>query len=195
MQESLRKEADAIYKIADNMDGSFVSFVEKLASCKGKLVFTGVGKSFQISQKIASSFSSVGITAVSIDPLSFLHGELGLLAEDDMLVVLSNSGETDILITLVKYVKSLNIDIVSILGRYNSSLERYSVCNIIAETDETGPFGLVPSVSTTVMMVIGDALLSAIVEMKNLTINDFKRNHPGGTIGKKMRDNTIFQTC
>lgn len=180
----LLKEAASIMKIASDADDSFILFAQQLADCKGKLIFTGVGKSYLVGQKIASSFSSVGIVAFSIDCLSLLHGDIGNIHEDDILVVLSNSGETEELLKLVKYIQYLGIRVLSITGQKKSLLSYYSNQCLVIKTTEAGPFELIPSTSATAMMALGDALLCVIVLIKKITTHDFYRNHPEGTLSK-----------
>ena len=180
------EEADALKALAKQIDEAHLEVLNLISDCSGKCCFTGVGKSFIVASKIASSFCSLGFCSISIDPLRLLHGDLGSLSKADIVFALSNSGETEILLQAMEHIKGLGLNIISMTGNANSSLAKMSNCHILVETTEAGPFGLVPSTSTTAMMAMGDALLSGLVKMKGITIERFMEFHPGGNIGKKM---------
>jgi len=186
IKQCLLKEADALKTLAEQADESYLEVLELISNCNGKCCFTGVGKSFIVASKIASSFCSLGYCSIAIDPLRLLHGDLGALSKDDIVFALSNSGETKILLHALNLIAGMNIKIISITGNANSSLAKMSSCHILVETTEAGPFGLVPSTSTTSMMAIGDALLCGLVEINGITIERFMEFHPGGTIGEKL---------
>ncbi len=187
IKECFRKEAETLASLIGKVDDEYVKIVSLFAQCKGKLIFTGVGKSLQVAKKIASSFVSLGIKSIALDPLSMLHGDIGFLDKDDIFICLSKSGETDILLDVVNYVKeTFRIPIISISASYMSTLFKSSDYSIIVECEESGPFNIVPTTSTTVMMAIGDALLSAVVNVKGITIDELRKNHPSGDIGKKI---------
>ena len=187
IRKCLLEEAETVKRIAEQVDESYIDVLHLISNCSGKCCFTGVGKSFIVASKIASSFCSLGVCSIAIDPLRLLHGDLGSLSKDDIVFALSNSGETEILLQAMKLVTGMNLKIISMTGNANSSLAKMSDCHILVETTEAGPFGLVPSTSTTVMMAVGDALLSGLVEKEHITIERFKEYHPGGTLGKRMR--------
>lgn len=187
IRKCLLEEAETVKTIAEQVDESYIDVLNLISNCSGKCCFTGVGKSFIVASKIASSFCSLGVCSIAIDPLRLLHGDLGSLSKDDIVFALSNSGETEILLQAMKLVTGMNLKIISMTGNANSSLAKMSDCHILVETTEAGPFGLVPSTSTTVMMAVGDALLSGLVEKEHITIERFKEYHPGGTLGKRMR--------
>lgn len=180
----LSAEAQALINLSNCLDDRIIPFLDTLSLCKGKRCFTGVGKSQIVAKKIASSFSSIGYPSIIIDPLELLHGGLGFLSKEDLIIAISNSGETDILITAIQNVKEIGINVISITGNINSSLARMSSQHILVETEEAGPFGLVPSSSTTAVMALGDALLCGLVKRDHLSITDFLHYHPGGIIGK-----------
>ena len=186
IKQCLREESDALQAIAEQIDESYLDVLNLISTCSGKCCFTGVGKSFIVASKIASSFCSLGICSIAIDPLRLLHGDLGSLSKDDIVFALSNSGETKILLQAMRHIARMKIKIISMTGSTNSTLAQLSNCHILVETKEAGPFGLVPSTSTTAMMAIGDALLCGLVERNKITIERFKEFHPGGIIGKKM---------
>lgn len=182
----LDAESEALLNAKKSIDESLIDALKVLSGCKGKRLFTGVGKSFIVAEKIASSFCSMGYASFAIDPLRLMHGDLGALSKDDIVVAVSNSGETEILLQLIKHMKDNGLPIISIVGNKKSTLTKLSDHSIVVETKEAGPFGLIPSTSTTVMMAIGDAMLCGLVEMDNRTIDVFINNHPAGSI-LKMR--------
>ena len=186
IKRCLLEEAEALKALADQADESYLEVLNLISNCNGKCCFTGVGKSFIVASKIASSFCSLGYCSIAIDPLRLLHGDLGALSKEDLVFALSNSGETKILLHAMKLIEAMNIKIISITGNANSSLAQMSRCHVEVKTTEAGPFGLVPSTSTTAMMAIGDALLSGVVEMNGITVERFMEFHPGGTLGEKM---------
>lgn len=180
----LNSEAKTLINLADKIDDSITPFIDTLSLCKGKRCFLGVGKSQLVAQKIASSFSSLGYASINLDPLMILHGDLGFLSKDDIIIAISNSGETDVLISAIKHAQSLGVEILSISGNCNSTLAKMSSHHVLVKTEEAGPFGIVPSSTTTAVMALGDALLCGLAKRDELTINDFLRFHPGGEIGK-----------
>ena len=186
-KECLTKESIALLSLASELDESYINFITAISACQGKYCFIGVGKSFIVARKIASSFCSLGYASFAIDPLCLLHGELGAIGKDDIVVAVSNSGETKILLDAINAIMTRNITIVSIVGNYSSSLAQISNHVIAIPTSEAGPFGLVPSTSTTVMMAMGDALLCGLAEMDGLTVNTFQSFHPDGHLGQIMK--------
>lgn len=185
VKKCLLEEAQALISLSNVIGEDLTCFLDKLSNCKGKLCFTGVGKSLIVANKIAASFSSIGYSATTINPLGVLHGDLGFLTTDDVVVAISNSGETDILVTALNYVQSIGTDIISITGDEGSTVARMSSCHCLVRTSEAGAFGLVPSSSTTAVMALGDALLCGLIIRDNLTVEDFLKYHPGGTLGEK----------
>ena len=183
----LRDEAQSLMTLSESIDESVIPFLAALSNCKGKRCFTGVGKSLMVARKIASSFSSVGYASIEIDPLRLLHGDLGFLSEDDLVIAISNSGETSILVSAVRDVREIGIEVLSITGNQESTIAKLSSHHITVCTSEAGPFGLVPSSSTTAVMALGDALLCALVKRDGLTVKNFLHYHPGGELGKVFR--------
>lgn len=184
IKRCLMEEAQAIINLVDNInEDDIIPFLDILSNCKGKRCFTGVGKSLMVARKIASSFSSIGYSSIEVDPLRLLHGDLGFLSKDDLLIAISNSGETDSLVSALQYVKSLGVEIVSITGNEASSIARMSSCHLTVSTHEAGAFGLVPSSSTTAVMALGDALLCGLIKRDRLGVSVFYRYHPEGELG------------
>lgn len=185
VKKCLLEEAQALINLSNEISDDLTNFLDKLSNCKGKLCFTGVGKSLIVASKIAASFSSIGYAANTINPLSVLHGDLGFLTKDDMVVAISNSGETDLLVSALTYVQSIGVEIISITGNENSTVAKMSSSHCLVSTSEAGAFGLVPSSSTTAVMALGDALLCGLIVRDNLTVNDFYKYHPGGILGRR----------
>src|SRR5438105_2003744 len=158
-----------------------------LTGCKGKIVLLGVGKSGIIAQKIAATMTSSGTAAVHLHPSDALHGGLGIVTSDDVVLMLSNSGETDELIQLLPYLKRRNVPIVAVVGNLRATIAKRADALIDASVDqEACPLNLAPTASTTVALAIGDALAMTLMRAKGLTENDFALNHPAGQIGKRL---------
>jgi arabinose-5-phosphate isomerase len=188
IQQLLRIESDAIAQTATRLDRDQVGrVVELVASCKGKVVILGVGKSGIIGQKIAATMTSAGTAALYLHPSDALHGGLGIVQPDDVVIVLSNSGETDEIVAMLPYLKNRGVPIVAIVGNVNSTLARRSDAMLDASVDkEACPLNLAPTTSTTVALAIGDALAMTVMKVKGLTPDDFAVNHPAGQLGKRL---------
>jgi len=188
MQQVLRIESDAIAQTANRLDREQVSrVVELVANCKGKVVILGVGKSGIIGQKIAATMTSAGTAALYLHPSDALHGGLGIVQQDDVVIVLSNSGETDEIVAMLPYLKNRGVPIVAIVGSLNSTLARRADAVLDASVDkEACPLNLAPTTSTTVALAIGDALAMTVMKVKGLTPDDFAVNHPAGQLGKRL---------
>ena len=188
IQQMLRIESDAIAQTASRLEPAQVErVVELLAACKGKVVILGVGKSGIIGQKIAATMTSAGTAALYLHPSDALHGGLGIVHSDDVVIVLSNSGETDEIVAMLPYLKNRGVPIVAIVGNLNSSLARRADAVLDASVDkEACPLNLAPTTSTTVALAIGDALAMTVMKVKGLTSDDFAVNHPAGRLGKRL---------
>jgi len=186
--ELLQLEARAIEQAAKRLDKSVVrKTIEILQGCEGKIIVTGVGKSGIIAQKIAQTLTSTGTVAVFVHPSDALHGSLGIVTKGDVLIALSNSGETDEILLLLPTLKKRKICIVSIVGEIDSTLARQSDVILDASVDqEACPLNLAPTTSTTVALAIGDALAMTLMQAKGLTAEDFAANHPAGRLGKRL---------
>ncbi len=186
--ELLRLEADSIERAAKNLEPAIVErAIEILRECESKIIVTGVGKSGVIAQKIAQTITSTGTVAIFLHPSDALHGSLGIITKGDVLIALSNSGETDEILILLPALKKRNICIISIVGNMDSTLARNSDVVLDASVDrEACPLNLAPTTSTTVALSIGDALAMTLMEAKNLTEEDFAANHPAGRLGKRL---------
>jgi arabinose-5-phosphate isomerase len=188
VQNLLRIESEAIAQTATRLDPSAVErVVELLASCQGKVVILGVGKSGIIGQKIAATMTSAGTAALYLHPSDALHGGLGIVQTNDVVIVLSNSGETDEILAMLPYLKNRAAAIVAIVGNLNSTLARRVDVVLDASVDkEACPLNLAPTTSTTVALAIGDALAMTVMKVKGLTPDDFAVNHPAGRLGKRL---------
>jgi arabinose-5-phosphate isomerase len=186
--ELLKLEASAIERTAERLDEQSVErAIEILSCCESKVIVTGVGKSGIIAQKIAQTLTSTGTIAVFVHPSDALHGSLGVIAQGDVVIALSNSGETDEVLTLLPTVKNRGIKLISIVGNLDSTLARQSDVVLDASVDqEACPLNLAPTTSTTVSLAIGDALAMTLMQAKNLTAEDFAANHPAGRLGKRL---------
>lgn len=185
---TLLTEAEAISRAASRIERDVVEkAVEILRTSAGKAVIVGVGKSGVIAQKIAQTFTSTGTMAVFVHPSDALHGGLGAIAADDVVVALSNSGETDEILAILPSIRSRGVPLISIVGNTASTLARRSDVFLNASVDrEACPLNLAPTASTTVALAIGDAIAMALMESKGLTPEDFASNHPAGRLGKRL---------
>jgi len=188
VQNLLRIESDAIAQTATRLDAAAVErAIDLLANCQGKVVIFGVGKSGIIGQKIAATMTSAGTVALYLHPSDALHGGLGIVQAKDIVIVLSNSGETDEIIAMLPYLKNREVAIVAIVGNLNSTLARRADVALDASVDkEACPLNLAPTTSTTVALAIGDALAMTVMKVKGLTSDDFAVNHPAGRLGKRL---------
>lgn len=186
--ELLKLESAAIERTAEILDEKAVEeAVRILACCESKVIVTGVGKSGVIAQKIAQTLTSTGTIAVFVHPSDALHGSLGVISGGDVVIALSNSGETDELLLILPAIKQRGVKIISIVGNTNSTLARNSDVVLDASVDkEACPLNLAPTTSTTVALAVGDALAMTLMEVKHLTEKDFAANHPAGRLGKRL---------
>ena len=184
----LRMESHAIAQTAARLDQNQVErVVALLAGCKGKVVLLGIGKSGIIAHKIAATMTSTGTAALYLHPSDALHGGIGIVSADDVVVALSNSGETDEVIALLPYLKHRQVPIIALLGNLNSTLARRADAVLDASVaEEACPLNLAPTASTTVALALGDALALTLMQVKGLTPDDFAINHPAGRLGKRL---------
>jgi arabinose-5-phosphate isomerase len=189
-KQVLQIESDGILAIADQLDQSFVDFVELCSATlkkNGKLVLSGIGKSGQIAQKLASTLSSTGSRSTFLHPVEALHGDLGMIHGDDLFIALSYSGETDELLTTLPAVQRLGNKIVGITGNKDSSLAKVSDLAVITKIEqEACPFNLAPTTTTTAMLALGDALAMVLMELSKFQIQDYGALHPSGAIGRSV---------
>jgi arabinose-5-phosphate isomerase len=188
VQDVLRLEAEAIARTATRLKADEVTrIIDLLAACKGKIVILGVGKSGIIAQKIAATMTSTGTAALHLHPSDALHGGIGIIGADDVVMILSNSGETDEIIEMLPYLKRRQVPIIALVGNPNSTLARRADAVIDASVEqEACPLNLAPTTSTTVALALGDALALTLMRVKDLTPDDFAINHPAGQLGKRL---------
>ncbi|MEZ5428594.1 MAG: KpsF/GutQ family sugar-phosphate isomerase [Pyrinomonadaceae bacterium] len=184
----LRIEADAVERAADRLDrGAVEKSLRLICDCRGKIIVTGVGKSGVIAQKIAQTLTSTGTVGVYVHPSDALHGSLGVISAGDVVIALSNSGETDEILLILPAIRSRGVALISIVGNLDSTLARQSDVVLDASVDqEACPLNLAPTTSTTVALSIGDALAMTVMGEKGLTVEDFAANHPAGRLGKRL---------
>jgi arabinose-5-phosphate isomerase len=186
-KEVIRIEAEAVEGLLDRIDQGFVRAVEIILSCKGRVVVTGIGKSGLVGRKIVATLLSTGTPAAFLHPVEGLHGDLGMVSPQDIVLAISNSGETAELITLLPSLQKIGARIISLTGNLNSTLARSSEAAIDAGVErEACPLGLAPTSSTTAALVIGDALAVALMRQKKFAEKDFALFHPGGSLGEKI---------
>lgn len=186
--ELLRAESEAIAKCASRLQPAELDRVLSIVtSCKGKIVLLGVGKSGIIAQKIAATMTSSGTAAIHLHPSDALHGGLGIVTPEDVVIMLSNSGETSELLELLPYIKRREVPLVAIVGRVKSTIAKRADAVLDASVDqEACPLNLAPTTSTTVALALGDALAMTLMRTKGLTEDDFASNHPAGQLGKRL---------
>jgi arabinose-5-phosphate isomerase len=182
-------ESEAVAALASRLDARFDRAVELVVSCKGRVVVAGMGKSGIICQKIAATLSSTGTPAYFLHPAEALHGDIGLLVPGDLVLVVSNSGETEELVRCLELVRRLGVPIVAFTGRPSSTLARYADVNVDVSVErEACALDLAPTASTTAALAMGDALAIACYERRGFTAKDFARVHPGGLLGRKIAE-------
>lgn len=190
-RDTLTIEAAALQKMRDRLEGvnadALVLAVELLHGCKGRIVVSGIGKSGHIARKIAATFASTGSPAFFVHPAEASHGDLGMVTRDDVFVALSNSGETDELLTIVPIVKRTGAKLIALTGAPNSSLAKLADAHLDTSVEkEACPLNLAPTTSTTAALAMGDALAVALLDARGFKAEDFIRSHPGGRLGRKQ---------
>ena len=180
-------QADSIASLSNQIDKSFAEIAKKVSLIKGKLIVMGVGKSGHIGQKVSATLASTGTPSFFIHPTEAAHGDLGMIAKDDAVLIFSNSGETKEVTSILPALKRMTSDIFSITGNANSSIAKASSVHLKVQVEkEACPHDLAPTSSTTASMVIGDALAISLIEEKNFSSEDFAKSHPAGELGKKL---------
>jgi arabinose-5-phosphate isomerase len=183
----LRTEAEAVLALADRLNSDFRRAVEIISSCAGRVIVTGMGKSGLVGKKIAATLASTGTPAFSLHPAEASHGDLGMVTERDVVLAISNSGETEEIVSLIPYLKRFSVKLISMSGNAGSALARSADVNIdISVAEEACPMGLVPTASTTAALAMGDAIAVSLLLMKGFREEDFAAFHPKGSLGKKL---------
>ncbi len=183
----LNIEAQEISALANRLDASFEAAVQLILHCQGRVVVSGMGKSGHVGGKIAATLASTGTPAFFMHPAEASHGDLGMITAGDVVIALSNSGESDELLNIVPTIKRLGAKIISITGAKNSTLAKESDVHLSAEvSQEACPLGLSPTASTTAALALGDALAVCVLDCRDFSAEDFARSHPGGNIGRRL---------
>jgi arabinose-5-phosphate isomerase len=186
-RRTLEIEARAVQALADRLDDGFTRAVELILACAGRVVVSGIGKSGHVARKIASTLASTGTPAFFVHPAEASHGDLGMITAQDVMIALSNSGESAELLAIVPLVKRQGARLVAVTGDPRSSLAREADVHLDAGVaEEACPLGLAPTASTTAALAMGDALAVALLEARGFGVEDFARSHPGGTLGRRL---------
>lgn len=183
----IETEADMIRNLISRIDENFARACLYLHQCQGRIAVMGIGKSGHIGKKMAATFASTGSPAFFIHPSEAKHGDIGMLTKADVLLALSNSGESEEMLAILPVIKRLNIPLITLTGRPQSTLAKAATINIdVSVEKEACPLGLAPTSSTTATLVMGDALAMALLEKRGFTEDDFALSHPGGSLGKRL---------
>ena len=186
-KKTIEIQADSITSLINQIDKSFAEIGKKVSLLKGKLIVMGVGKSGHVGQKVSATLASTGTPSFFIHPTEAAHGDLGMIAKDDAVLIFSNSGETKEVTEILPALKRMTSDIFSITGNADSSIAKASSVHLKVQVEkEACPHDLAPTSSTTASMVIGDALAISLIEEKNFSSEDFAKSHPAGELGKKL---------
>ena len=180
-------EARAISSLATRLSAPFVAAVQLMLDCRGRVVVSGIGKSGHVARKLAATLASTGTPAFFVHPAEAGHGDLGMITADDVVVMLSNSGETDELMLLTPHLKREGAKLIALTGNEQSSLAQSADVHLDAAVDaEACPLGLAPTASTTAALALGDALALALLDARGFSVEDFARSHPGGALGRRL---------
>ncbi len=183
----IKAESEAVSALAEQINDDFVKACHLILACKGRVVVTGMGKSGHIAGKIAATLASTGTPAFFVHPGEASHGDLGMITQQDVVLALSNSGETDEVLTILPIIKRIDVPFIAMTGNAQSSLAKFASVHLhVAVAEEACPLGLAPTSSTTAALVMGDALAVSLLETKGFTHDDFALSHPGGSLGKRL---------
>src|SRR5579862_5752055 len=186
-RDVLATEAGAILALQSRLGSSFLAAARALYDCRGRVVVTGIGKSGHVARKLAATLASTGTPAFFVHPAEAGHGDLGMITADDVVVMLSNSGETDELMLLTPHLKREGAKLIALTGNEQSSLAQSADVHLDAAVDaEACPLGLAPTASTTAALALGDALALTLLDARGFSVEDFARSHPGGSLGRRL---------
>lgn len=186
-REVFTTEEQAVREVAASLDEHFSDVVAAVLACRGRVVVTGMGKSGHIGRKIAASLASTGTPAFFIHPAEAGHGDLGMIVDGDVVLALSNSGESDEILAIIPAIKRKNVQLICITGKNTSSMAKHADIHLLAHVShEACPLGLAPTSSTTAVLVLGDALTVALLRARAFTPDDFALSHPAGSLGKRL---------
>lgn len=186
-KEVIRIEAEAVADLSNSINEDFVKAVELILASKGRVVLTGMGKSGLIARKIVATFNSTGTAAIYLHPTDALHGDLGMVRSEDVVILISKSGQTEEIANLIPMLKRMRVKLIAMCGNKNSKLARD--CDVLLNVgvkEEACPYDLAPTASTTATLAMGDALSVALLQLRNFTEEDFAFLHPGGSLGKRL---------
>lgn len=187
-REVLRIEADGILHLLEQVSEDFVTAVQWILAARGRVIVTGIGKSGIVGRKVVATLSSTGTPALFIHPVEAMHGDLGMVRSEDIVLALSNSGETDELNVILPALKNIGTRIIAFTGNLTSTLAHYSDLAIYTGVPrEACPLGLAPTASTTAQLAMGDALAVALIKLRDFKVQDFQRYHPGGHLGERLQ--------
>ncbi len=187
VRETLQIEAEAVQALIDRVDQRFVQAAQLLMACRGRVVVTGMGKSGHIGRKLAATLASTGTPAMFVHPAEASHGDLGMIIEHDVVLGISNSGESEELSAILPLIKRMGVPLIAFTGRPDSTLARHA--DVVLDTAvarEACPHNLAPTASTTAQLALGDALAVALLDARGFKADDFARSHPGGSLGRKL---------
>lgn len=183
----IRIEAKAIATLVERVNATFINACQYMLQCDGRIVVIGMGKSGHIGKKIAATLASTGSPAFFVHPGEACHGDLGMITSKDVVLALSNSGETEEILTLLPLIKRLGVPLIGLTGNQSSTLAKFATVNIdVSVAEEACPLGLVPTTSTTATLVMGDALAIALLQARGFSATDFARSHPRGRLGRRL---------
>lgn len=186
-RQVLRIEGDAVLALIDRVDQSFLQALSLILNCRGRVIVSGIGKSGHIARKIAATLASTGTPAYFVHPAEASHGDLGMITSDDVLIALSNSGESDELLNILPSIKRQGAKLIAMTGNAQSSLARDADTHLNAGVvQEACPLNLAPTASTTAALALGDALAVALLDARGFGAEDFARSHPGGSLGRQL---------
>lgn len=186
-KQAIKIEGEAVLNLVNSIDHEFIKAVNAILESKGRVVFTGMGKSGIVARKIVATLNSTGTASIYMHPTDALHGDLGMVRKDDIVIIISKSGHTEELFQLIPMFKRINVKLIGMLGETNSKLAKE--CDIVLNVgvkEEACPHDLAPTSSTTAALVMGDALAVTLLEMRGFTAEDFALLHPGGSLGKRL---------
>ena len=185
--EVLKLEAQGILALADRIDDNFAEMVETIYNTTGRIIIGGIGKPGIVGRKIVATLNSTGTRSLFLHPVEAMHGDLGIVCPDDVFMALSNSGETEELNVLLPSIRNIGCKIIALTGDIHSTLAKQSDIVIdVGVAREACPLGLAPTASTTALLAMGDALAVVLINKRNFNSNDFKKVHPGGTLGQRL---------
>ncbi len=186
-QRVLGLESDAVHALKSQLNDDFIKACDLILDCSGRLIVVGIGKSGHIGNKIAATFASTGTPAFFVHPSEASHGDLGMITSKDIVLAISNSGETPEILTILPILKRMGVRLISLCGKTNSSIAQHSDALLNSGVEkEACPLNLAPTTSTTATLALGDALAMAVLESREFNENDFARSHPGGALGKRL---------